>query len=167
MKAILRYIIPLLIKILPETSFFKIKIILLKIIGIKFGKNVRICSSARIFPIGEIIIGDNVWIGPEAIISSNKGSRIVIEDYVRIGMRVIIVTGFHEITPNGNSIEGEGTSSQIHIKKGSAISTMSIILPGITINEMSHVAAGSVVTKDVNSYTRVAGVPAKEIKKFC
>lgn len=36
----------------------------------------------------------------------------------------------------------------------------------MTINKMSHVAAGSVVTKDVPEYHRVAGVPAKVIKNF-
>ncbi len=81
-------------------------------------------------------------------------------------MRVVIVTGFHEITPEGNCIEGKGTSSNILIEKGSAISTMSIILPVKVVGEMAHVAAGSVVTKDVVPYTRVAGVPARTIKKW-
>lgn len=94
------------------------------------------------------------------------GSTITIEDYAKIGMRAVVVTGFHEITPEGNCIEGKGTSSEIRIGKGAAISTMSIILPGKTIGNMSHIAAGSVVTKNVAEYTRVAGVPAKVITKF-
>jgi chloramphenicol O-acetyltransferase type B len=42
----------------------------------------------------------------------------------------------------------------------------SIILPGVTIGEGAVVAAGSVVTKDVPSYTVVAGVPARPIKRI-
>ena len=42
----------------------------------------------------------------------------------------------------------------------------SIILNGITIGEGAVVGAGSVVTKDVNPYTIVAGNPAKEIRKI-
>ena len=39
-----------------------------------------------------------------------------------------------------------------------------MILPGVTIHKMAHVAAGSVVTKDVPEYTRVGGVPARFMK---
>ena len=39
------------------------------------------------------------------------------------------------------------------------------ILPGITIHKGAVVAANAVVTKDVPSFTIVAGVPAIEINK--
>ncbi len=42
----------------------------------------------------------------------------------------------------------------------------SIILKGVTIGEGAIVAAGSVVTKDVPSYTLVAGNPAIIKKKL-
>jgi acetyltransferase-like isoleucine patch superfamily enzyme len=38
-----------------------------------------------------------------------------------------------------------------------------IILPGVTVGEGAVVAAGAVVTKDVEPYTLVGGVPAKKI----
>lgn len=37
------------------------------------------------------------------------------------------------------------------------------ILPGVTIGEGAVVAAGAIVTKDVEPYSIVAGVPAKRI----
>ena len=40
-----------------------------------------------------------------------------------------------------------------------------IILPGLTVGNGAVVAAGSVVTKDVEPYSIVAGNPAKEIRK--
>jgi acetyltransferase-like isoleucine patch superfamily enzyme len=40
----------------------------------------------------------------------------------------------------------------------------SIILPGVTIGQGSIIAAGSVVTKDVEAFSIVGGVPAKKIK---
>lgn len=163
---VLVLLVKILVFFIPETSGFGIKRVLYRLTGCKIGKNTQICSSAKIFNQGKVIIGDNVWIGQEAVISTNRGSSIIIEDYCKIGMRVIVVTGFHEITPQGNCIEGKGTSSDIVIGRGSAISTMSLILPGKKIGKMSHVAAGSVVTKDVLDFTRVAGVPAVLIKKF-
>ena len=39
------------------------------------------------------------------------------------------------------------------------------ILPCVTIGDFAVVAAGAVVTKDVEAYTVVGGVPAKLIKK--
>ena len=40
-----------------------------------------------------------------------------------------------------------------------------VILPGITVGEGSVIGAGAVVTEDVNPYTIIGGVPAKEICK--
>lgn len=39
-----------------------------------------------------------------------------------------------------------------------------IILSGVTIGECSVIGAGAVVTKDVEPYTIVAGVPARKIR---
>ena len=41
-----------------------------------------------------------------------------------------------------------------------------VILPDVTIGTHSVIAAGSVVTKDIEPYTVAAGVPAKTIKKL-
>lgn len=164
MKSILRYFIPIIMIFIPETRCFGFKRFLYRRMGCVIGENTRICSSARLFPIGEMIIGRDVWIGPEAIVSSAVGCKVILEDYARIGMRVLIVTSFHEITLDGDCIEGKGTSSTVILKKGCAVSTMSIILPERTIGQMAHVAAGSVVTKDVQDFVRVAGVPAKVIR---
>lgn len=45
------------------------------------------------------------------------------------------------------------------------IGSHSLILGGVTIGDGAVVAAGAVVTKDVEPYTIVGGVPAKPIKK--
>ena len=42
-------------------------------------------------------------------------------------------------------------------------STDAIILPGVTIGEGAVVGAGAVVSRDVRSYSIVAGSPAKEV----
>ena len=45
------------------------------------------------------------------------------------------------------------------------IGARAIILPGVTIGEGAVVAAGAVVTKDVEPWAVVGGNPAKFIKK--
>ena len=46
------------------------------------------------------------------------------------------------------------------------IGTRSIILKGVTVGEGAIVGAGSVVTKDVQPWTVVAGNPAQKIKEL-
>jgi acetyltransferase-like isoleucine patch superfamily enzyme len=52
------------------------------------------------------------------------------------------------------------------IRHGVWIAPGCIILAGITIGENSIVGAGSVVVKDVEPYTIVAGNPARLIKRL-
>ena len=53
----------------------------------------------------------------------------------------------------------------ISIKDDVWIATGAYVLPGVTIGEGAVVGAGSVVTKDVEPWSVVAGNPAKFIKK--
>jgi len=43
------------------------------------------------------------------------------------------------------------------------VCSRSIILPGVKVGEGAVVACGAVVTKDVEPYTVVGGIPAKKI----
>ncbi|OPY62529.1 MAG: dTDP-3-amino-3,6-dideoxy-alpha-D-galactopyranose 3-N-acetyltransferase [Pelotomaculum sp. PtaU1.Bin065] len=52
-----------------------------------------------------------------------------------------------------------------HIKRGSRVGGNAVLLPGVTLEEESFVAAGSIVTKDVPAATLVMGVPAKAARK--
>lgn len=52
----------------------------------------------------------------------------------------------------------------VKIKDDVWIGAGAIILSGVTIGECSVIGAGAVVTKDVEPYTVVAGVPARKIK---
>ena len=40
-----------------------------------------------------------------------------------------------------------------------------VVLPGVKIGDGAIVGSGSVVTKDIEAYSVVVGIPAKEIKK--
>lgn len=160
------YVYHLICRFLPPTKLFKFKAKMLRWCGAKIGQNTEIVSSAKFFGGFNLEIGDNVYIGHEALIFGHNQSSIVLEDNCKVGSRVVIVTGSHEFTPEGPCIEGPGVYANVRIGRGAAISTGSTILPGKTVGEMSHVAPGAMVTKDVPPYTRVAGIPAKVIKSF-
>jgi acetyltransferase-like isoleucine patch superfamily enzyme len=123
-------------------------------------------ASVKIYGNMNLSIGDNCFIGHEALIFGAKDSNIIVKDYAKIGSRSIVVTGYHRYSPDGDCIAKEGMSKDVIIERGAVVSTNCIILPGVTIGEMAHVAAGSVVTKDVEPYMRVAGNPARPIRNF-
>ena len=52
------------------------------------------------------------------------------------------------------------------VKRGASIGTNATIICGIIIGEYAMVAAGSVVTKDIQPYTLVVGNPAREVAKI-
>ena len=59
----------------------------------------------------------------------------------------------------------ELTYAPIEIGDNSWIAARSIIMPGRSVGEGAVVAAGAVVTKDVEPWTVVGGNPAQFIKK--
>lgn len=83
-----------------------------------------------------------------------------IEDYVFIAPCVV--------TTNDNymarSKERYSHFKGVTIKKGGRVGANATILPGKVIEEDGAVAAGSVVTKDVEKESIVAGVPARTLK---
>ena len=150
----------------PPSRYNLLKISILKWCGASIGKNVCIYSSVRFYGNFELTIGNNVFLGHEALIFGADGSKITLEDNCKVGSRAIIVTGMHKFEPLGECIRGEGTYANIIIKRGAVVSTGCIILPGKIIGEMSYVAPGAVCTKNVEPYTMVGGVPAKFIRNF-
>lgn len=155
------YIVNLLLSALPNSSCQNFKTQMLRWAGVKVGQNVEVFQGVKIQGVGEVEIGDGAFIGHEALLMVNEGSQIIIESNAIVGSRTTIVTGFHDITPNDNRIlSRKGTTSTIVIGKGCSVSTNCLVLPGVTVGAMSLVAAGSVVTHNVEPYTMVAGVPA-------
>lgn len=162
------WIYSLVVRLLPETRAFGVKAVLLRWAGAKLGENVRINSSARFLGNGELVIGDDVWIGAEAMIYAVAPSRILIGSHVDIAPRVTIVTGTHEITPSQAHIGGRGTAKSVSIGDGCWVCASATILSGTSIGNKCVIAAGSVVCEgEYASQSLIAGVPARRIKSYC
>lgn len=82
------------------------------------------------------------------------GQESVIEDFVWIFPYVVLT---NDPTPPSEQLTG------VTLKKFSVIATGSVLLPGVTVNGDSLVAAGAIVTKDVDEFAVVGGNPAKVI----
>lgn len=107
-------------------------------------------------------IGKNVYVGYDVIFDRIYPDQIIIEDYVEIGDRSII-----SAHSRGSMILRDSYKREIKpvtIRRGAWIMPGVIIVPGVEIGEMSVVATGAVVTKDVPSEHMVAGVPARVVK---
>ena len=78
-----------------------------------------------------------------------------------IGKDVYLLTGSHDIECSTFDL----VTRPITIGNGCWIATASTILPGVSVGDYSVVAAGSVVTKNVEEHSVVGGNPAKFIKK--
>jgi acetyltransferase-like isoleucine patch superfamily enzyme len=113
------------------------------------------------------VIGKSVYIGEDIIIIDDLEDtrfNLIIGDRASISPRVTFVLHTQpnesRIVPYVNSRKGS-----ITINSDAWIGTGAVILPDVTIGEGAVVGANSVVTKNVNPYTVVGGVPAKIIKE--
>ena len=110
--------------------------------GRKLGNNSGLGSNAQIGKYTEI--GDNVMMGPNVTIITRNHQF----DDINIPMNQ---QGYYDYEP-------------VIIEDDVWIGNNVIILPGVHIKKGSIIGAGAVVTKDVEPYTIVGGVPAKYIK---
>ena len=150
---------------LPRAKVFSnIKKFILVCMGAKIGKNPIIYPRVWVFPVKQLIIGDNVDLALGVIITTNGG--VEIGDRVLIGYNTQILSANHNIPGKKYKIFYSGHDySKVTINDDVWIGANCIILPGVTIGEGAIIAAGSVVTHNVEPYTIVGGTPAKKIKK--
>jgi acetyltransferase-like isoleucine patch superfamily enzyme len=106
------------------------------------GRNLHVNGGASIDARGGLILGDNVLIGPNAVLLTSQ-------HHWSDPSLPVVVQG-HQLAPTtiGDDVW---------------IGANAVILPGVTIASGTVVGAGAVVTKDTEPYSIVAGVPARAV----
>jgi acetyltransferase-like isoleucine patch superfamily enzyme len=104
--------------------------------------------------------GENKLIGYVKNFLSPSIRPLTIGNNVSIAGEVSIYTMEHDV----DSPDFEEIASPVTIEDYVVIGTRVTILPGVTIGKGAVVASGAVVTKNVEPYTVVGGVPATYIK---
>lgn len=106
-----------------------------------------------------IFVGGNFYAGYNCVMLDYAEIRI--GDNCLIGPNVGIYTAGHGIAAENRYITGYAIP--IRIGNNVWIGGNSCILPGVTIGDGAVIAAGSVVSDDVEAFTVVGGMPAKFI----
>ena len=111
-----------------------------------------------------ITIGNNVSFNYNVMVNAEVKGKIHIGDNVLVGPNVVMRASGHDYSKLDIPIREQGhLTGEIIIREGTWISANAVILPNVTIGQGAIVAAGAVVTKDVEDFAIVGGVPAKMI----
>ncbi len=136
----------------------------------RLGKHLKILNNVKIAQ--RVSIGDHAHINANTMILSGNIGR-----YCSIGYNCIIGAPNHptnEFTTSDHILKSkqveklfpfDGYAQPPIIGHDVWISSNSIILQGVTIGNGAIIAAGAVVTKDVEAGWLYAGVPAKKIRQ--
>jgi len=114
-----------------------------------------------------VSIGNGVFVGLDCYLDCQFPELIEIADDVTISFRATIVV--HDDARRLDRIEpgaNDGTVAPVRLRRGCYLGAGCLVLPGVTVGERAVVAAGAVVTRDVEPETIVAGVPARPIRRI-
>ncbi|MDO8658569.1 MAG: acyltransferase [Candidatus Levybacteria bacterium] len=128
-----------------------------RVAGIRIGNGSTIHMGAKFYDPGNIKIGNDSIIGEGTVLDGRD--KLTIGNHVDIASEVMIYNAEHDIHSDGFHAKTE----PIVIEDYVFIGPRAIILPGVRVKKGAIVAAGAVVTKDVEEYSIVGGVPAKVI----
>lgn len=128
-----------------------------RLAGIKIGRGSTIHMWANFFNPRKIVIGEDSIIGDHCFLDGR--AQLMIGNHVDIASQVLIYNSEHDI----NDENFKAVTAPVEIGDFVFIGPRAIILPGVKIGKGAVVAAGAVVTKNVEEFKIVGGVPAGEI----
>ncbi len=152
-------------RMFPQHSFVRVRTVLLRAFGVRVGAKSCFAGSLKITGSGSLArllsFGPGCYLtGPLHI---DLAAPVRIGSHVYMGYEVMLMTVDHALGPSGQRC-GSRVYGDIEIGDGAWLGSRTVILPGVRIGAGAVVAAGAVVTKDVDPDTLVAGVPAKFVR---
>jgi len=128
-----------------------------RLFGMKIGKGSTIHMWANFFNPSGIILGEDTIIGDHSFLDGR--ATLKIGSHTDIASQVLIYNSEHDLA----SEHFRAVIAPVEIGNYVFIGPRAIILPGVKIGDGAAVAAGAVVTKNVEPFTIVGGVPANAI----
>lgn len=135
---------------------------------LRIGKNVSIDEHCiiKVFAGGELVIGENTYIGPNTHIYAQN--KITIDHDCIMAPECFIIDHDHVLSANtGLSFDHTPRQSahEVHIGSNVWIGTKAIITKGVSVGEKSIIGAGAVVTKSVDTGAIAVGNPFRVLEK--
>ncbi len=125
----------------------------------------NIGEGSRVMPPVTVVRGNSVKIGRNVTVMNNAlfmaAGGITIDDDVMVAANVQLISNNHDMYDRQIL-----TCKPVRLKRNCWIGAGATILPGVTVGENAVVAAGAVVTKDVEDNAVVGGNPARLIKRL-
>jgi len=131
-------------------------------LGAEIGKNVVFHFRTEIRGIHHLKIGAGTIIGDNALLAAQRG--LTIGENVNLSSNVSIYSGEHDHRDPFFRSTPEKTRP-VTIGDRVWVGSNVIILTGVNIGEGAVCCAGCVVTKDVEPFAVVAGVPARKVNE--
>jgi len=114
---------------------------------------------------GILEIGNSVKLNRQVYLNACVGGRIVLGNDVLVGPNVVLRASDHIIENSDKLISQQGSAGgEIIIEDDVWLASNVVVVSGVRVGKGSVAAAGAVVTRDVQPYTVVGGVPAKFLK---
>ena len=126
---------------------------------ITIGSHSSVHLGCRFYFPRSVCIGNNTVINRRVLLDGRY--PLTIGNNCSISEEAMLLTLEHD--PDSPSFENRG--GPIVVKDRVFIGTRAIILPGVTLGEGAVVAASAVVTRDVDPFAIVAGVPARFLRQ--
>ena len=170
MNAHIRHAIFLVLEKLIRWSLHpKLRAKILKILGADIGRNVRVCEVQFINlkkGFKNLHIADNAYLGAGALIDLE--GELFVGERSTISPRAVILTHQNPGGRHGNRLARiyPGVIGRTVIGKDCWIGASATILCGVCLGDGVLVGSGSVVNRDVEAKSLVAGVPARMVKKI-
>jgi len=126
---------------------------------------VHVCGGARIgrnVSLGQnVFVGNRVTIGDRCKIQNNVSvyDGVTLEDGVFCGPSMVFTNVYN---PRG-LIERKDEYRETMVRKGATLGANCTIVCGVTVGEYAFVGAGAVVSRDVQPFALMVGVPARQI----
>jgi acetyltransferase-like isoleucine patch superfamily enzyme len=137
--------------------FHMFRQLIYRLVGMKLGKGSTLHMWARFYDPSKIQIGEDTIVGDHAFLDGR--STLKIGNHVDIASSVMIFNSEHDLEAE----DFVASYGEVEIGDYVFIGPRVTIMPGVKIGKGAVVAGGAIVTKNVEDYAIVGGVPAKVI----
>ena len=128
-------------------------------LGVSFDDvtDVNIALGGEVWNGAGLSVGRGSSIGQSCYVDARGGIRL--SEQVSVGREVALITATHIV----DDPSFDARVAPIELGTRSFIGVRALVLPGVTIGEGAVVGAAAVVTRDVEPWTVVTGIPAAPV----